>query len=426
MASSAEERYQQRVQRLLDVTELRVPDQVPFVPQDAAFFSYYTGVTWEEATYDVNKYIAALLKMYSDFDFDAYYPPFILTPGTWNDAMGFRQLKWAGAKDPDSRMRENTMYQFVEPGSLGREGMPAEDYDWFLDDPTDYMLRRQWPRMFKALEPFRELPPIHSIISYYAGIPQLMPAFGSPEIRSAFETLLDSGAELAEYNASFGTLFEGLTEKGYPPIALAICIAPHEYFSDFLRGATGCMIDMYRNPEKLKLAIDRVTPWVIEWGLAQARTVSHICKRVFIPIHKGQRGFMSDQQYREFFWPSLRRVIMALIDEGFTPVVETQGIYTDRLEIIRDVPQGKVIYMIEEDIFEAKKVLGDTACVVGGPPASMMEFGSPEEVKEYCRKLIDVVGKDGGFIMSTQIPLMSVKPENLMAIKAAISEYGVY
>lgn len=82
--------------------------------------------------------------------------------------------------------------------------------------------------------------------------------------------------------------------------------------------------------------------------------------------------------------------------------------------------------MIEEDIFEAKKVLGDTACVVGGPPASMMEFGSPEEVKEYCRKLIDVVGKDGGFIMSTQIPLMSVKPENLMAIKAAISEYGVY
>jgi uroporphyrinogen-III decarboxylase len=223
-----------------------------------------------------------------------------------------------------------------------------------------------------------------------------------------------------------GPFFEGMGKLGYPPFALAMCIAPYDYFGDFLRGTTGCMLDMYRCPDKLKQAIDKITPWIIEWGLAQARMFSGICKRVFMPIHKASGGFMSEEQHKEFFWPSLRKVLLALIDEGFTPVVETQGNYTDRLETIRDVPKGKVIYMIESDLFKAKEILGDTACLCGGPPAGMMEVGSPEEVKDYCKKVIDVVGKDGGFIMATAVPIITAKPENVRAVAEFTREYGVY
>jgi hypothetical protein len=85
---------------------------------------------------------------------------------------------------------------------------------------------------------------------------------------------------------------------------------------------------------------------------------------------------MSEPQHREFFWPSLRAVLLALIDEGLVPYVYTEGIYTERLEALRDVPKGKVIYHIESDLFKAKEILGDVACIEGGPSGPMLNFGT--------------------------------------------------
>jgi uroporphyrinogen-III decarboxylase len=38
---------------------------------------------------------------------------------------------------------------------------------------------------------------------------------------------------------------------------------------------------------------------------------------------------------------------------------------------------------------------------MGDVPPSLLSLGTQEEVIEYCEKLIDVVGKGGGFILST-------------------------
>ncbi|MDY6797070.1 MAG: uroporphyrinogen decarboxylase family protein [Actinomycetota bacterium] len=342
------------------------------------------------------------------------------------DLLRFRQLKWAGAREEASRVRSDSVYQFVEPGTLGYEVMPAEDYDWFLDDPTDYIIRRHWPRIAGALEPFRELPPIHSIISYYAGIPQFLPAFGTPEMAGAFEALVDAARATAAWSGGLQEFFGEMTELGYPLLTFGISIAPFDYFADFFRGTTGCMVDMYRCPDKLKEAIDRVTPWIIDWALTQARMGEALAKRVFIPIHKASGGFMSEEQHKEFFWPSLRRQLLALIDAGYTPYVYSEGIYTDRLETISDVPRGKVIYHIESDLFKAKEILGDTACLSGDVPGSILNFGTPEEVKDYTKKVIDVVAKDGGFFLDAELPLITSKPENVKAMVEFAREYGVY
>lgn len=104
----------------------------------------------------------------------------------------------------------------------------------------------------------------------------------------------------------------------------------------------------------------------------------------------------------------------------------TQGIYTERFEIIKDVPEGKVLYQVESDIFKAKEILGDTACLTGGPPASLLNVGSPQEVKDYCKKLIDVVGDGGGFVMGSAFPLATDRIENLRALTDFTREYGVY
>jgi uroporphyrinogen-III decarboxylase len=56
----------------------------------------------------------------------------------------------------------------------------------------------------------------------------------------------------------------------------------------------------------------------------------------------------------------------------------------------------------------------------------MLITGSPQEVKEYCRKLIQEVGKGGGFILSGGSVADNPKLENLQAMMAAVREYGWY
>lgn len=52
--------------------------------------------------------------------------------------------------------------------------------------------------------------------------------------------------------------------------------------------------------------------------------------------------------------------------------------------------------------------------------------GTFEDVKAYCKKLIDVVGKGGGFIMDAAGVIEEAKPENVKAWLEDIREYGIY
>ncbi len=109
------------------------------------------------------------------------------------------------------------------------------------------------------------------------------------------------------------------------------------------------------------------------------------------------------------------------------PHVFWEGDCTSRLETIGDIPRGKALYAFEKtDIFRAKEVLRDRVCIRGNVPASLLCTGSPQEVRDYCKKLIDVVGKGGGFIMDSASSLDEEKPENVKAMIEFTKEYGVY
>ena len=63
---------------------------------------------------------------------------------------------------------------------------------------------------------------------------------------------------------------------------------------------------------------------------------------------------------------------------------------------------------------------------MGNVPNVMLLSGTPDDVRAYCKKLIDVVGKDGGFIMDAAVMLDEAKPENLKAMIDFTKEYGIY
>ena len=74
----------------------------------------------------------------------------------------------------------------------------------------------------------------------------------------------------------------------------------------------------------------------------------------------------------------------------------------------------------------AKETIGDVACIMGNVPATRLHTGTAEETAEFCRHLIDVAGKNGGYLFSTAAIDRKAKVENVKSMIKTAREYGVY
>jgi hypothetical protein len=412
----ATELYRQREKRVNDAIALRTPDRVPIEVLFGFFPAEYSGMTAEEVMYDPEKMMRAYMKTLLEFQPDMMQNPYgSRFLGPILEALDFKQLKWPGHGLPS-----NLPYQFVEG-----EYMKADEYDHFLLDPSDFMMRRYWPRIFGSLKGFEKLAPIHSIISYGTGTPFGFAPFTLPEVIEALDTLKKAGREsirIATYSRAFT---EKAKDAGFPMQYGSVAKVPFDTLGDFFRGTKGIMLDMYRIPEKLIKACERMLPFMVESAVNATKVSGN--PRVFMPIHKGLDGFMSLSQFKKFYWPTLRELFVALINEGLNPCPLWEGDCTSRLEVIKDIPVGKACYAFEAtDIMKAKEILGDTVCIRGNVPISLLVTGTPESVRASCKRLIDTVGKDGGYILDSSTGVDSAKPENVKAMIEFTKEYGIY
>jgi uroporphyrinogen-III decarboxylase len=120
-------------------------------------------------------------------------------------------------------------------------------------------------------------------------------------------------------------------------------------------------------------------------------------------------------------------VLMGLIEEGCVPFCWAEGGYNSRLEILRELPKGKVAWLFDQtDMAKAKEVLGDIACVAGNMPMHLLTVGTTQDAIDHTKRLIDTCGKDGGYIMANGAFFDKVKWENLHAIVDTTKKYGVY
>ena len=407
--------YEGRMKRVMDAVKLKVPDRVPFTPFIAFFHAKYGGITCQDAMYDHDRLATAAKKTITDFAPDMYNNPFVLLAmGPMMDILDSRQFVW-----PGHGLSPEKAYQFVE-----KEHMRAEEYDDFLFDPTDFVLRRFLPRVFGTLEPLEKIPSLPSL--YYSRFLSGTAAFAQPDVADALGALIKSGQRAGEMLGRAKAFSEEMKDLGFPSQIGGVAYAPFDYIGDFFRGTRGIMLDIYRVPDKLLDAAEKAIPYILRAAIGAAEATG--IPFVFMPMHKGLDGFMSLEQFRTFFWPSLRKVILALIEKGLIPTVLWEGDCLSRLETIRDIPRGKAIYWFEKtDIFKAKEILGDTVCIRGNVPAAMLCVASPGDVEAYCKKLIDVVGKGGGFILDGAIGIPDeARPENVRAMSDTVKTYGVY
>ncbi|MBI5446851.1 MAG: hypothetical protein HY900_37255 [Deltaproteobacteria bacterium] len=404
MGRTPEELFAEREKRIAGAIALGRPDRVPVVSLFDFFPSRYRGITVQEAMYDPDKMARAWSETYEEFAPDACDNPFPLRQvGAILDPLDFRQLRWAGrGLGPDAS------YQFVE-----KEYMREDEYDAFLLDPTDFVLRTYWPRICGALEPLAKLPPFHTTVSYASF--SILAALVAPELEGAWRALRRSGEEAAKMLAAARAFVSQMAGLGFPMLYGGTAYAPFDMLGDFFRGTRGLAFDLFRRPAKVEAALEKFLPMMIRQGVEGAKRTG--IPRVFIPLHRGSDGFLSRDHFARFYWPGLRDVMLALIAEGLTPMVFVEGNFSTRLDFLAQMPPGKVCYHLERTPMElARETLRGIACLRGGVPISLLVAGTPEEVRACCRELIEGSGPEGGFILDTSTVLTDARPENVRAL----------
>jgi len=405
-----------RKKRFWDAATLKTPDRVPLACMDDYFCLSLGGATAATAYYEPEKAVKIYLEQIGQFNWDMM-TPFGNLPGKVGEILGCTSNKWAGYNLPD-----NHEFQYVE-----KEYMSADEYDEFLKNPGDFTVRKLWPRMATGLEAFGLFPNLLVLSHSFAPISDLALTLGQPEVQEMLEKMLEAGKEMNKYNQIFELMEQGLNAQGFPMLGgIATAHAPFDWVSDYLRGIKGSMMDMYYEPDKLKAVIEVITPPMIQHAIETAKMFDDPV--VFMPLHRGADPFMSRDQYAEFYWPGLKETIMAFVDAGLTPFTFWEGSYTGRLEFLQELPPGKVLSHFDViDHEKAREMIGDITCFWGNVPAGTLMSGTPSDISDYVKKLIDIFADTGGLIIDggAGIP-KEAKIENVMALTETVLEYGVY
>lgn len=405
--AEVEQAYQQRVQMLLDVIALKKTERAPVCPNIGFYPFAYAGVTPKEAMYDYERLGFALKKFHADFLPDTLSVAPIYGPGKVFELLDYRLYRWPGHGVP-----ETTPYQCVED-----EYMQADEYDLLIRDPSDFFLRFYLPRVFGALGPCGKLAPFTDIVELPFTGGAFVP-FGLPDVRGVLEKLIDAGQAAHQWIEAAVEIDHSITATlGLPSLIGGFTKAPFDTLGDTLRGTRAIMLDMFRRPKKVLAAMERLVPIAIDLGVRSATRAHHPV--VFIPLHKGADGFMSDKDFRTFYWPTLKAVILGLHQHGLIPYLFVEGGFNQRLDVITDpdIPAGTTIWIFDQtDMKEVHKRFTGWACFGGNVPGSLLKAGRPDDVEQYVERLIDDVGQDGGYILSAGAVVDDAEAENLHAM----------
>ncbi len=175
--------------------------------------------------------------------------------------------------------------------------------------------------------------------------------------------------------------------------------------------------DLYEVPDKVEAAMQACCDDFISNAIETCKDNGNML--AFIVLERGSGFYYRLPLFERFEWPFLQRYVDAFVSEGITPWLHFDTDWSMNLPYLKQLPKGKCICDLDgtTDIFNAKKILKDHMCISGDVPASLLSLGKPEEVEEYCKRLIDEVGDGGGFMLTTgcECPI-DVKPENLRAM----------
>ena len=412
MSYKTDNTIDKRKKRVADVLALKEPDRVPFAPAIGSAYLEHSGVTRAAAMMDFNKFKEPLRDFLTRYEVDLFWAPTIY-PSNVMEALGTNFINWPGGP---TGIPENAGFQITDKTFL-----QEDQYDEFIKDPSAFLFNKVYSARHDKLKGL-EKAVINNVIEY--GHFASLSSFADPEVQEALNYLMKGGEEALKWLQANGENIELAVSLEAPPCVITGCTTAYDAFADMLRGYINVPMDLFTIPEKVVEACE-VMDIYVKQAIDGAKAMG--VEYFFIPLHGGTDELMSVEMYQKYYWPYLKRMIDRLIAYDITPYILTEGKYDTRLETLCDVPKGKVIYMFEQvDIANAKKILGDTACICGNFPTTDLTYSTPEKVTEDTKRMLDVCMPGGGFIMNASIVIDNYKRELMDAWYEATLKYGVY
>jgi len=398
MSTNMESLYQERLGRYVTALRNEKPDRIPIRPFVAEFTAKYAGYNCQQVTHDYRYAFEAACKCASEFDWDAVVPNMVYVWTGLAQAIG---LKYYGIPGVD--VAPDTGFQYREPPE-GEAFMREDEYDALIDDPTGFLYNTWLPRVSADVRPA-----------------------GAPTSYRNNLSFVKGGMAMLSYFGAFGPQIQRLqTECGTASAIAGIFKAPFDILADKLRGYLGLTMDMLTQPDKVLKACEALMPHLLH----VARTTADPAKLVPIGfwMHRGCTPFVTQKQFDSHYWPTLKPIIEELWANGHQTLFYGEGNWDAHLGAFAELPDRSIVFHIDRtDPFLAHKVLGHKFCLSGGVPNAMLTYGTPDEVRAYCKKLIDGLARDGGYVMdASAIVQNDATIENMRAMTDFTREYGVY
>lgn len=403
--------YEERKTRVETAVRGGQPDRVPNVLLVGTYPIHKAGMTMAESMVDHEKACQAMLSFYETHSSTdtASISNFMPAAKTLEN-LDVKTARWPG--DPKGLDVNNT-YQFIEFPTL-----EAEEYEEFFWDPAGFWIRKHLPRTIGLFEPLADM-------NYYELILGAQGYLTSPKAIPIYRRLLAAAEENLRMNEIIQKYDQKLKALGYYSIMGGGSATAFDMLGDTLRGTFGMMPDLIEERDNVKRALDIFVKLHLKNSLNFCKATGS--KYAWVMLHKGFDNFISDKDYRELYWPYLQEWILGLIENDITPVVYTEGAYNTRLKYLKDVPEHKVIYHFEDvDLKKAKKELGDIACIMGGFPVYTVRYGTPQQIDEQVKELLDIMAPGGGYLFTTGYSLEDCPEENMEALLQAVEKYGKY
>ena len=406
-----QELYQERLQLIQDTIALKPTKRMV----NAVRVNYWPyleyGMTLADALRDYKRGNECFYRFHREFAPDVASTCSANYPSRVYEITGLKTVRWPG--DPKG-LDVNAPYQFIE-----YETLMEDEYDEFLDAPAQFTLDKFMPRTADVFAPLTNL----NWLAMCTRITGHIDAFTSPDMLAMYKKLEECAEVLADYRKYSAEARKTIMEMGYPFISGTGSATAFDMLADSLRCTMGFFADLLIQPENVRRTLDRFVEFHIQGSLAQCKATG--CQYAWVMLHKAFDNFISDETYRDFYWPYLQKWILAMIDNGLTPVVFTEGPYTTRLKYLADVPAGKVIYHFEEvDFKAAKKELSGIACIMGGYPTQSVMFDKPEQLRDKVKAVIDIMGPGGGYMFGTGATIDHAPRANMEMLFDTIQTYG--
>ena len=201
-----------------------------------------------------------------------------------------------------------------------------------------------------------------------------------------------------------------------PAMFYSACYPAFDLFS-LARSLMPFCHDLFACPELITQACMAATTEIVNMAKIPLRLTGG--KRVCIYPMRSSVSFISPQMFERLVLPYLKQMVDTFAKDHVISVLHCDGNWTPILYYLREFPRASCVVELDgtTDIFKAKDILGDWLCLKGDVPASLLAQGEPDQVAEYCRRLIKEVGSDGGFILSSgcEVPL-DANPENVAVL----------